>query len=77
MMVPPNLGETYTNQFKTIFPSLAEKNQAAYIPFLLEGVAGNPELNLGDGIHPTPDGHKIVAETVWKYLYPLIREDAN
>jgi acyl-CoA thioesterase-1 len=77
MMVPPNLGETYTNQFKTIFPSLAEKNRAAYIPFLLEGVAGNPELNLGDGIHPTPDGHKIVAETVWKYLYPLIREDAN
>ncbi|MEP1032731.1 arylesterase [Ekhidna sp.] len=72
MMVPPNLGEDYTNQFKNIFPELAQKNDAVYIPFLLENVAGIPELNLRDGIHPTPDGHRIVAETVWEYLSPLL-----
>ena len=72
MMVPPNLGDDYTGQFQNIFPELAKKNDAVYIPFLLEGVAGNPELNLDDGIHPTPEGHKIVAETVWEYLKPLL-----
>ncbi len=72
MMVPPNLGEDYTNQFKNMFPDLAKKNDAIYIPFLLEGVAGIPELNLRDGIHPTPEGHEIVAETVWEYLSPLL-----
>ena len=72
MMVPPNLGDDYTIEFQQIFSRLSEKNNAIYIPFLLEGVAGNPELNLRDGIHPTPDGHEIVAETVWKYLEPLL-----
>lgn len=72
MMVPPNLGSDYTNQFKNIFPDIAEKNSAVYIPFLLEGVAGDPSLNLSDGIHPTPEGHVIVAETVWEYLSPLL-----
>ena len=72
MMVPPNLGDDYTSQFKNIFSDLAQKNNATYIPFLLEGVAGTPELNLRDGIHPTPEGHEIVAETVWQYLFPLL-----
>lgn len=72
MMVPPNLGEDYTRQFKNIFPGLAEKNKAVYIPFILENVAGIPELNLSDGIHPTPEGHAIVAETVWQYIEPLL-----
>lgn len=72
MMVPPNLGEDYTSQFKNIFPELAEKNKAVYIPFILENVAGIPELNLSDGIHPTPEGHAIVAETVWQYIEPLL-----
>lgn len=72
MMVPPNLGIEYTEQFQQTFPRLAKENDAVYIPFLLEGVAGNPELNLSDGIHPTPEGHEIVAETVWKYLEPLL-----
>lgn len=72
MMVPPNLGDDYTNQFKNIFPDLAKKNDAIYIPFLLEGVAGIPELNLSDGIHPTPEGHEIVAETVWQHLFPIL-----
>ena len=72
MMVPPNLGEDYTTKFRTIFPEISETNNAVYIPFLLEGVAGEPELNLEDGIHPTSEGHKIVAETVWQYLEPLL-----
>lgn len=72
MMVPPNLGDDYTSQFKNMFPELAKKNDAVYIPFLLEGVAGIPELNLRDGIHPTPEGHRIVAETVWEYLLPIL-----
>lgn len=72
MMVPPNLGQDYASEFSKLFPRLAEENNAAFIPFLLEGVAGEPELNLSDGIHPTPKGHEIVAETVWNYLQPML-----
>jgi acyl-CoA thioesterase-1 len=68
MKMPPNMGFEYVNAFDKIFASLAAKNQAALIPFLLEGVAGKPDLNLPDGIHPTPAGHKIVAENVWEVL---------
>lgn len=72
MMVPPNLGQNYTKEFREVFPRLAKTNDAILIPFLLEGVAGDPTLNLPDGIHPTPEGHEIVAETVWKYLAPIL-----
>ena len=72
MRVPPNLGPEYTERFRSIFPSLAKRNQAALIPFLLEGVAGVPELNLPDGIHPTDEGHRMVADTIWKVLRPLL-----
>ena len=51
MMVPPNMGEEYSREFVNVYPDLAENNDAALIPFLLEGVAGNPDLNLPDGIH--------------------------
>jgi len=74
MMVPPNLGQDYTAGFSKIFPDVAEQNEATLIPFILEGVAGDPALNLPDGIHPTPEGHIIVAETVWKYLFPLLEK---
>ncbi len=74
MQVPPNLGQDYTQAFREIFPELAKSNSATLIPFILEGVAGNPELNLSDGIHPTPEGHMILAETVWKYLEPLLEK---
>ncbi len=73
MMVPPNLGEAYTNQFKSLYPELARKNKATLIPFLLEGVAGNEKLNLPDGIHPNPEGHKIVGATVTRYVEPLVK----
>jgi len=71
MMAPPNLG-SYAKDFQKMYPALAKKNGAALIPFLLEGVGGDPKLNLPDGIHPTPEGHRILAETVWKTLEPLL-----
>ncbi|MGC1242653.1 MAG: arylesterase [Chryseosolibacter sp.] len=72
MMVPPNLGPEYTTSFQKIFPELAKKNNAALIPFLLQDVAGYEKLNLGDGIHPNQEGHRIVAENVYKVLGPLL-----
>ena len=72
MQVPPNLGETYTKQFRELFPSLAKSNNATLIPFLLEGVAGEPSLNLPDGIHPNAAGHSILAENVWSAMSAII-----
>ncbi|HEX9825612.1 MAG TPA: arylesterase [Flavobacteriaceae bacterium] len=72
MQMPPNLGADYTAEFKNIFPDLAKKNQLKLIPFLLENVAGIPELNQQDRIHPTVEGQKIVAENVWLILKDLL-----
>lgn len=72
MMVPPNMGPAYASEFQKIFPELARKNNATLIPFLLQDVAGHEKLNLGDGIHPNPEGHKIVADNVYKILSPLL-----
>lgn len=72
MLVPPNWGKDYFTQFRALFPKLARKHQAWLVPFLLEGVGGNPELNFPDGIHPTAEGHKIVAENVWKVLRQVL-----
>jgi len=72
MQIPPNMGQEYTAEFKKIFPELADKNEAYLIPFLLDNVAGIPELNQEDGIHPTVEGQKIVANNVWDVLEPLL-----
>ncbi len=72
MQMPVNMGEVHRREFAAIFPAIAEANKAVLIPFLLEGVGGVPELNLPDGIHPTAEGHRLVAETVWKFLAPLL-----
>ena len=72
MQIPPNMGPEYTTEFRKIFPELAEENQILLIPFLLEGVAGIPEMNLEDGIHPTPEGHQIVRENVWSVLKTVV-----
>ncbi|TNE67883.1 MAG: arylesterase [Bacteroidetes bacterium] len=72
MLAPPNLGPVYTRDFAAMYPDLARTNDAALIPFLLEHVGGEPELNLEDGIHPNEEGHRIVAETVWKVLKPVL-----
>ena len=58
--------------FVKIFPRIADKNNAILIPFLLKDVGGNPGLNLPDGIHPTAEGHKIVAKTVFDAIKPLL-----
>ncbi|MEN7548342.1 arylesterase [Rapidithrix thailandica] len=68
MQVPPNLGEEYTTSFKKIYPKLAKEKNVRLIPFILQGVGGNPEYNLSDKIHPNEQGHKIIADNVWKYL---------
>ena len=73
MMVPPNMGKDYSDKFKTIYPRLAKKNQATLIPFLLEGVAGIEKLNQADGIHPTAEGHKMVAKHIGNYILPLVK----
>ena len=74
MEAPPNLGDAYTSRFRAVFPELARENDAALIPFLLEGVAAVPELNQEDGIHPTAEGQRRIAETVWRTLEPVLRE---
>lgn len=68
MQVPPSMGHDYVTAFKSLFPALAGKNKIALVPFLLAGVGGNPTLNQADGIHPTAEGAKIVANNVWKVL---------
>ena len=68
MQIPPNLGQEYTERFRSLFAKVAEANKTELIPFLLENVGGEPELNLADGIHPNVKGHQIVAETVWDKL---------
>jgi acyl-CoA thioesterase-1 len=68
----PNYGDAYRRRFRAIYPELATQNGARLIPFLLEGVAGNPALNQPDGIHPTAAGQERVAENVWKALRPLL-----
>jgi acyl-CoA thioesterase-1 len=73
MMVPPNMGQQYSKKFASIFQKISKENNAVLIPFLLEGVGGEADLNQADGIHPTPEGHKIVASTVWKSLEKIVR----
>jgi acyl-CoA thioesterase-1 len=68
----PNYGESYRRRFQAIYPELARKNGAALVPFLLAGVAGVPSLNQADGVHPTAEGQRKLAETVWKVLRPLL-----
>lgn len=76
MLAAPNLGPRYVREFEAIYPRLAERNGLMLIPFLLDGVAGDPALNQGDGIHPTAEGQQIVADNVWEVLGPLLREEA-
>jgi len=72
MMVPPNMGQSYSDEFKKVYPDLAAKNNSQLIPFLLEGVGGDEKLNQGDGIHPNIDGHKIIAKNLVKIFEKII-----
>ena len=73
MQIPPNIGTDYRRDFKGLYSKIAKEKSVTLIPFLLEGVGGDEELNLDDGIHPNEKGHAIVAETVWKYLKPYLK----
>jgi acyl-CoA thioesterase-1 len=72
MEAPPNYGPLYTRQFRDAFRDLAKEYDAALIPFLLDGVAGSRELNQNDGIHPSEEGQRLVANNVWKILEPVV-----
>jgi acyl-CoA thioesterase-1 len=72
MQMPPSMGADYARAFETMFAEVAQKQGAALIPFLLEGVGGIDRLNQPDQIHPNAEGHRLVAETVWKVLRPLL-----
>jgi acyl-CoA thioesterase I len=73
MTLPPNYGADYIRQFEQVYRDLAAKYKLTRIPFLLEGVATKPELMQRDGLHPTAQGNAIVAETVLRYLTPLLK----
>jgi acyl-CoA thioesterase-1 len=68
MQVPPNLGQDYTKQFETIYPELAEENNLPLIPMIMDKIGGDEELMQSDGLHPTPRGHKVIADTIWDTL---------
>ncbi len=74
MEAPPNLGRQYTTTFHRVFPEIAQANGATLVPFLLDSVGGIAELNQADGIHPTADGHRILARTVWRVLEGVVRK---
>jgi acyl-CoA thioesterase-1 len=69
----PNLGAGYVSRFRAIYPAVAKANNAVLVPFLLAGVGGVDSLNQADGIHPTAQGHRIMADNVWKVLEPITR----
>lgn len=73
MEAPPNMGERYASRFRVVFPRVAEEEGAVLVPFFLEGVAGVPELNQSDRIHPTAEGHERMARNVWEVLEPVLR----
>jgi acyl-CoA thioesterase-1 len=77
MQLPGYAADDYVSAFGQMFADLAAKNGATLVPYLLEGVAGNPSLNLPDGIHPNAAGQKILAENVWRVLEPVAREMAS
>ncbi len=72
MKIPPNYGLKYTKEFENAYPELSKKYNIPLIPFLLDGVAAKPDLNLPDGIHPNRKGHEIIAQLVFKNLLPLL-----
>jgi acyl-CoA thioesterase-1 len=72
MRMPPNYGDEYAREFAAVYPAVARATGVPLAPFLLEGVAGNPRLNQPDGIHPTAEGQRVIAERLWPHLRPLL-----
>jgi acyl-CoA thioesterase I len=76
MHLPPNLGADYATKFERVFAEVAQKNNTILIPFLLQGVGGQRDLNQPDLIHPTAAGHKVVADGVWQTLQPILLQES-
>jgi acyl-CoA thioesterase-1 len=72
MEAPPNLGSSYTSKFRDVFSELAREYDVAFLPFLLEEVAGERRLNQRDGIHPNANGARVIAENIWRSLQPML-----
>lgn len=77
MQIPPSMGQKYTSEFKEMYTRIAQEENVLLIPFLLEGVAGDPELNQADGIHPTVEGQKILADNVWEILQSVLKAEES
>ncbi|MBP6821756.1 MAG: arylesterase [Acidobacteria bacterium] len=74
MEAPPNFGADYTRDFRQVFRDLAKQYKTPFIPFVLEGIGGNPKLNQPDGIHPNAEGEKVMTENVWRVLEPQLSQ---
>jgi acyl-CoA thioesterase-1 len=77
MQMPTNYGPDYTKAFAALYPEIAKDQGVAFIPFFLEGVAGDRSLNQADGIHPNEAGYKVIAKTVAKHLVPLVSQGSK
>ena len=76
MLASPNLGEAYGRRFNALYPAIAQRNGIPLVPFLLDSVGGQQELNIEDGVHPNARGQEVVARTMWRTLEPVLRERA-
>jgi acyl-CoA thioesterase I len=74
MEAPPNYGAAYTSEFRQAYRDLAAQHDVVFVPFYLDGVAGDPSLNIADGIHPNAAGSKIIERTVWRALEPMLEK---
>ena len=73
MLAPPNMGRGYADRFAGIYPEVASRNELELVPFILEGVGGVRSLNQADGVHPTAEGQRVMAETVWPVVERVLR----
>jgi len=72
MEAPPNFGAAYTAEFRQVYRDLAKLPDVTFMPFYLDGVAGLPQLNIADGMHPNAEGARIIERAIWQTLEPLL-----
>jgi acyl-CoA thioesterase-1 len=77
MEAPPNFGAAYTRDFRAVYRRVAADREVPLIPFFLQGVAGISKLNQADGIHPTEEGQRLIADTIWRELEPLVKAETS
>ena len=77
IQMPPNYGAEYRKKFKEMFPLLAKENQLPLVPFMLEGVAGEKDFNIEDGIHPNEKGHQKIANLIYPYIKKMITKEKS